>query len=321
MTTPVYDAPNVGLTGNVVSVDWYRADPRRIYRYLRTVVQARLISDKMLTGRVNLTGTGAGIYEVSEGIYAVDDPQVIAPLTEYPIVSSGRPTLAQVKPVKRGFREEHSDEAASHTTSVVVFERKLRKMANSLVRQQDTLNLSAIASLVTQTQAATSGTWDAANKAGDPFLDVELGAAQIDELDMGYSMDTIACRPSTFAYAVSRAAIMNFLPRETAGNIITAGINNVRIGNYTWWKTTHMPSGVQAIGLDSTMLGSLAYEEIPSQSGPRWIGSAGDDNSGGVQVQVLGEPNVDGITTKSRIVRAPMVQEPNAAIVFTGIRS
>lgn len=321
MTTPVYDAPGVGVNGNNVTVDWYRSDPRRIYRVLRTIVQARLIGDKLLTGRVDLTGTGSGIYEVAEGIYANEDGAIIAPLTEYPLVSSGRPTLAQIKPLKRGFREEHSDEAAAHTDSTRVYTTKLRKMANSLIRQQDTITLSAIASLVTQTQAATSGPWDAANKAGDPFLDVELGAAQIDELDMGYAMDTMVCRPSTFAYAVSRAAVMNYLPREQAGNVLTSGINNVRIGNYTWWKTTHMPTGVQAMGLDSTMLGSQAFEEIPSQAGPAWIGSAGDLASGGVQVQVLGEANVDGITTKSRIVRAPMVQEPNAAIVFTGVRT
>lgn len=321
MTTPVYDAPPVLVNGNQISVDWYRADPRRIYRLLRTIVQARLVSPKLLTGRVDLTGTGAGIYEVAENIYANDDAPALAPLTEYPLVSSGRPTLAQIKPVKRGFREEHSDEANAHTSSTLLFQRKLRKMANSLIRQQDTLNLSAIASLVTQTQAATSGAWDQANKAGDPFLDVELGAAQIDELDMGYSMNTVVCRPSTFAYAVSRAAVLNYLPREQAGNVLLSGINNVQIGNFTWWKTTHMPPGVQAMGVDSTMLGSLAYEEIPAQSGPAWIGSAGDDASGGVQVQLLGEPNVDGITVKSRVVRAPMVQEPGAGIVFTGIRT
>jgi hypothetical protein len=58
------------LSGQKVTVDWLMNNPVVIYRTLRTLVQQRLIGDKLLTGRVDLTGSGSAVFGVSEGIFA-----------------------------------------------------------------------------------------------------------------------------------------------------------------------------------------------------------------------------------------------------------
>ena len=50
-TGTLYDFPNPTVSGQNISVDRYLSDPLRVYRALRTLVQQRLIGDRLLTGR------------------------------------------------------------------------------------------------------------------------------------------------------------------------------------------------------------------------------------------------------------------------------
>lgn len=312
-----YDLPIPTINGTAITVDWLRADPRRIYRLLRTLVQQNLIGWRLLSGRVDLTGTGFGIYEVSESIFANQNGQIVRPLTQYQLADFGTPTLADVKPDKNGLRFEISDEDAAHNRIDDVM-RKLRKTANRLTFQNDALALAAVASAVVKTQAASNGAWDAdgTGVSGNPFLDAALASASIEEENQGYSADTVAVTPTLFAYAVSRAAILNFMPRESASNIIQTGGNAVRIADKTWVKTTNMPSGVDGVVLDSTMLGSMAFERL----GGGYQGDPSDPNDG-VESKQWREQGIDGLNVQARIVRAPMVQEPNSARILTGVSS
>ena len=71
---------------------------------------------------------------------------------------------------------------------------------------------------------------------------------------------------------------------------------------------------MNAVVLDSTMLGSMAYESLGG-------GYQGDpsDMASGVESKRYREEGVDGVTVQARIVRAPMVQEPNSARIVTGV--
>ena len=312
-----YDLPIPTVNGTAITVDWLRNDPRRIYRLLRTLVMQRLISWRLLTGRVDLTGTGFGIYEVTESIFAALNGSVVRPLTQYGLVQTGDPTLATVKPDKVGLRSIISDEDTAHNRIDKVV-RDLVKIANTLVFQNDGLALAAIASGVTKTTPASNGAWnaDGTGTSGNPFLDVELAAASIEEENQGYDADMVAVTPTLFAYAISRAVILNYMPRESADNIIRTGGNNVPIAGKTWVKTTNMPSGVNGIVLDSTMLGSLAYERLGG-------GYQGDpaDAQAGVESKRYREEEIDGVVVQARIVRAPMIQEPNSARILTGVKN
>jgi hypothetical protein len=303
-----YPVPTVN--GTAVTVDWLLNSPKLIYRILRTLVQQQLVSQRLLTGRVDLTGSGFGIYEISESIFTAQNGSIVRPLSQYPTTTAGVPVLATVRPDKTGLKEIFSDEVIAHGRIDKVM-RDLTKIANSLAFQADGVALAAIASLVVKTVTVT-GTWDGTTNA-DPFQDVLLADASVNEEKQGYNVDTVVTTPTKFAYAISSAVKRGILPREAVGNVATSNINNIRIANQTWLKTTNMPPGVTALAADSSMLGSLAYERLGG-------GYQGDpaDMSSGVETKKYRIDDSDGVTVQARIVRAPMVQEPNSARIFTG---
>jgi hypothetical protein len=305
-----YDVPIPTQSGTTITVDWLRNDPRRIYRLLRTLVMQNLVGWRLLSGRVDLTGTGFGIYEVSEQILSGLAGSIVRPLSQYPLTQTGTPSLATVRPDKTGLKTIISDEDVAHNRMDKVM-RDLKKIANQLTFQNDGLALAAIASAVTKSVTAVA-TWDGTN-AANPFLDVLLADAGVVSENQGYNVDTVVTTPTKFAYAISSALARGILPREAAENTATTNINNIRIANQTWLKTTNMPVGVTAIALDSSMLGSMAYERLGG-------GYQGDpsDMASGVESKRFRDEETDGTIVQARIVRAPMIQEPNSARVITG---
>lgn len=304
-----YDFPIPTINGQQITVGWLVAEPRRIYRLLNTLVQQRLIGHRLLTGRVDLTGTGAAIYEIAEAIFADSQSATVAPLAEYPLTTTTPGQLATVKPLKDGLKTIISDEAIAHNRIDKVM-RDLIKIANTLVFKADGLVLAAVASKVTQTQDVVA-TWT--DPAANPFIDISLAGAQIDEQNKGYAANVVALRPTAFVYAISRAAILNYMPREDANNIIASG-NMAQIAGLTFLKTTNMPTGVSAVVADSTMLGSIAFENL----GGGYTGSSNPDNQeGSVEVKRYRTEERDGLVTQSRLVRAPMIVEPNAAVLLS----
>lgn len=305
-----YDLPIPTVSGTTITVDWLRNDPRRIYRLLRTLVMQNLVGWRLLTGRVDLTGSGFGIYEVSEAIMTALSGSVVRPLSQYPLSQGAAPTLATVRPDKTGLKTLISDEDAAHNNIDKVM-RELKKIANRLTFQNDALALAAIASAVSKTIAAHA-TWDGTT-AADPLQDVLLADASVEEENQGYSVDTVVTTPTKFAFGVSSAVKQGILPREDANNAATNNINNIKIAGQTWVKTTNMPSGITVIALDSTMLGSMAFERLGG-------GYQGDpsDMASGVESKRIRDDETDSVIVQARIVRAPMVQEPNAGRVVTG---
>lgn len=300
-----YDFPGASVDGTKVTVEWLANDPRRIQRALNTLVQQRLIGDKVLTGRVDLTGTGSVVYETGEAIMVEDDPEAVNPLTEYPLVDGTDPTLATLKLAKRGLKTIISDEMIAHNR-IDTLMRRLRKIANRLVFYQDGATLSAVASKVTQTSSPTNK-WNTAD--GNPFVDIGLAGATIDEQNKGYAANFVALTPTLFVYAISRAAVLDYMPRETANNIIATG-NMAQIAGVTYLKTTNMPSGVDGLVGDSSMLGSQSYERL---------GGGYQGRAGGVETKRFRDENIDGVVVQARIVKSPMIMEPDAAVKLTGL--
>lgn len=303
-----YPVPTVD--GTAITVDWLLADPRRIYRLLRTLVMQRLVGWRLLSGRVDLTGSGFGVFEVSENIFSAQQGSIVRPLSQYPLTDAGVPVLGTVRPDKTGLKSIFSDEVIAHGRIDKVM-RDLIKIANRLAFQNDGVALAAVASLVTKTITAHA-TWDGTTSA-DPFQDILLADASVDEENQGYSVDVVVTTPTKFAYAISSAVKQGILPREAAANAATSNINNIQLANQTWLKTTNMPSGVTAIAADSTMLGSMAYERLGG-------GYQGDpaDMASGVETKKYRVEDSDGVAVQARIVRAPMVQEPNSARIIQG---
>lgn len=306
----LYDFPAPSLSGQNLTVDRYLKDPVRIYRALRTLVMQRLIGDRLLTGRVNLTGTGSGVYEIAEAILPDFMPLVVPPLDEYPLTTFTPGTPAQVIPVKWGQAFEMSDKVIAHAR-IDLLRRNLVKVANRLITNSDTITLAAIASLVTQTQGATNGAWGTAGST--PFLDVELAIAQVDSLNLGYNIDTLVLTPIKWANLLGSASTLANASREGSNTIQATG-NMFQFAGLTIWKTTNMPAGWLGLVCDSTQLGSQAYEDLGDPGEVGYVGTPGAVESASYPLK-----GRDGRRVQARIVKAPMVQEPGAAVRLTGI--
>jgi hypothetical protein len=299
-----YPAGPPSINGQSITVDRLTSSPVYIYRLLRTLVQQRLIGDKLLGGRVDLTGSGSVIYEIAETIFADLPAEKVKALMEYPLTTDTPGTPAVASPDKWGLATEISDEMIARNRMDLAL-RKLIKLANRIVFQFDALALSAIGSAVTQTQAATAA-WNTTN--ADPLADILLAAAQVDTLNQGYVIDTVALTPTLFARLITASKVIDRAPREGDGSILSTG-NMVQIAGLDIWKTTNMPPGVSAMVVDSTQLGSIAYENL----GGGYQGSPLD-----VESKNIRKDTQDGWRIQARKVAVPMVQEPAAAVKITG---
>jgi hypothetical protein len=314
MPDTTYDFAIPTVSGQSITLPWLVADPRRIYRLMNTLVQRFLIGHKVLAGRVDLTGTGSAIYEISEAILADLSSATVSPLGQYPMTATTPGVLAAIKPLKDGLDSLISDEDIAHNRIDKVM-RDLVKIANTLVLKADGLVMAAVASQVTTTVAAGAAlTVSTAN----PFRDAMLTKAAIIGQNKGYNPDTVVCSFVQFAYAISSAPVLAGMPRETASNILANG-NMAKIADLTWVATNNGPTN--PLVLDSTMLGSLAFEELGGNyQGSARPPAATDDNpaSSGVETKRWREEAVDGVRFRGRLVRAPMIQEPLAAAFITG---
>lgn len=302
-----YPAPPPTVSGQTIAVSYLMGQPKLLQRLLRTLVQQRLVGDKILTGRVDLTGSGAAIFEVSESIFVPQSAEKVDPLMEYPLTTEGLPTLSTVATDKWALATEVSDEAIARNRWDVVM-RKLLKLSNRIVFQFDSMVLSAVGSAVTQTRPA-SAAWDSAN--ADPFLDVLLGGADVDTLNQGYTTNVVLLTPIYFARLLAAAKILDRLPREGADNPILTG-RMIQIAGMTFIKTTNMPPGVNVLPIDSQQFGSIAYENL----GGGYNGDPADVT--GVESKVIRKDENDGFRIQARKVQVPMIQEPNAATKITG---
>lgn len=303
-----YSPPTPTLSGGKITVEYLMHNPVILYRLLRTLVQQRLVGNRLLTGRVNLTGSGSAVFETGEPIMVDDDPAVVDELGEYQLVDSEGATTSIATSLKRGFGSLVSDENVARNRIDIV-NRKLLKLANRIVFNHDSLMLSAIGTAVTQTQAAAAA-WNTAG--ADQFLDILLSDAKVDELNMGYSVDSVVSTPTKWAYLVSRLAKLGALPRETADNVIATG-SIVEVAGKSIMKSTNLPSGVSVMVADSLQLGSIGWEDL----GGGYMGDPA--NPLDIEFKRIRLDESDGWKLQTRKTGVPMVQEPNAAVIVTGV--
>lgn len=298
-----YPAQPATISGQLITVDRLVNSPTLVQRMLRTLTEQRLVGDRILTGRVNLTGTGAANYEISESNMAANLAEQVAALMEYPMTTDAAATSAIAAASKWGLATEIADELVARNR-IDLAARKLIKLANRIAFGFDALVLSAVGSAVTQTSAATAA-WSATT--ADPFADITLAASVVDSLNQGYEVDTVLATPTRWARLVAAAKIIERLPRETNDSLLLTG-RLVTIAGMNIWKTTNLPSGVDVMVLDSRQLGSIGYEEL---------GGGYQGGADGVQTKRIRKDENDGWRIHGRRVGVPMVQEPGAAVKIT----
>ncbi|MFD6565381.1 hypothetical protein [Micromonospora profundi] len=294
-------APTV--SGDNITVNRLVNSPVLIQRALRTLAQMRLVGDKILTGSVDLTGTGAVNYEVSEAIMAASLAERIDDLMEYPLSAEPSAVSQMAAAENWGLSTLISDKLVARNR-VDIVNRKMIKLANRIAFGFDSLILSAVASAVSQTSPATAA-WNSTS--ADPFADITLGAAVVDSLNQGYEVDTVLATPTRWARLIASAKIIERAPRESNDSLLLTG-RLARIAGLNIWKTTNMPAGVDVMLIDSRQLGSIGWED----QGGGYLGGAD-----GVQSKRIRLEENDGWKIQGRRIGVPIVQEPGAAVKIT----
>jgi hypothetical protein len=292
------------LSGDTLTISRFLNNPTAVSRRLRTIGENRFIADVLLSGRVE----GSSIlYETDESIYTADAPEVVAPGAQYPRTLSPTGTAAVANPVKWGQEVPITDEEVGRFRGQAV-ERNLQKVINYLVLTVDSTALAVITSAVTQSVAATA-VWDAAG--ANPLLDLLRAKATIRALNKGYDPDVVAVDDFAFAYIMGNLNMLATMARESGTTVSMSGDLPVLAGLQIL-PTPNLPTAGTAIVVDSSALGALGYENIPS---PEYQGPAD-------AIQSLTRRNPAG--NDEWLVRArrsvvPFVQETGAGCKITGM--
>ncbi|WP_292603654.1 hypothetical protein [Nocardioides sp. REDSEA-S30_B4] len=304
---------NPTLNGQQVTLHHLMNAPLVIQRRLNELVHRRMVGGRLLTGRVDATGSGSAIFQASQPIFANDNAQRLTELSEYPLTDDSEAAPSIVSTDKWGLAGIISDEAIARNR-LDAFNQKMSRLANTVVWGFDSIALSAIATTVLESTDAAA-VWGTAS--ADPLLDVMLAKAAIDEEDAGYEADTIVATPTKWAQLVAATKVLEASPREAADSNVLSG-NMIRFAGLNILKTNHLPGGKEVMVLDSQALGSVVWEDRGGRGGP--AGWMGDPSSvAGCETRVFRPEGIDGYRIEVRKVQVPWVQEPSAARFIDGV--
>ena len=305
---PTYPVAAPTLANDILTINRFLNSPTMVQRRMREIVDQQFVADQILTGKIEASG-GAISYGVSESIYSDRDPAAVNPGAEYDRALTPDGAAALAKTTKYGQDVPLTDEKIGRERGRGV-DQVLKKSVNRTVRFTDTITLAAVSASVTQTQAATAS-W-ATTATADPLLDVLLAQATLEDLGEGYNADIVVLTKILAARLAANSKILAQLPREDRATIERGGaltmFGDLRVIAV---PAARMPPGVTAIVADSSQLGSMGWENIPSQeyTGP----------PDGIQTWIRRDPTAnDQYLVRNRRVFVPIVQEPNAAIKITG---
>lgn len=302
-----YPAAPPTLSGDLETISRLLQFPTYIRRRLRTFQELRFVSDQILTQRFRSAG-GAVLYEQSEAILTDRPVQAVSPGAEYPMANTPTGTAAVAAVQKWGQAVDLTDEEIIRNVyGQDAVDRKLRKVVNTVIKQVDGVALAAVASAVTQTQAATAA-WSNINAAGSTKLyDILAAVATINGLNQGYNADTLLCNDLKYAQVMADQTVQAALKREDSNNPIYTGKID-RLSGLTVVVSPNLPTSDVWV-LDSTQLGGMA-DEVEGT-----LGYSVDEM--GIQVKSTRIEKQDKWEMWGRRKTVPVVQEPGAAIRIT----
>ena len=206
------------LTGDVETINRFLQSPFLIQRALNTLAQNRFIADVLLQARVPATG-GAILFEQSENIFADQTPEAIQPGAEYPLsgIGTGPALIAAVR--KWGMDAIVTDEAIHTPADEPRRPGPHPKPVNSVVKQVDSVAMTAIGAAVTQTSAAAAH-WDTSTtliRRSPPLV------AGIHALNQGYDPDTVVVSDTVGGFLTGNDKLLSLCPVSGSTEPIYAG--------------------------------------------------------------------------------------------------
>lgn len=286
-------------------VHQFLASPGLVARKLQEITDLSFVSDYLLRGTSDATGTGAVVVEEDESLFADAASEEITPGGEYPLAAVAEAAASLVALRKRGVDTELTDERIARSPRDELA-RKLQRLANTIIRDFDAYTSGIVASKVTQTH--TGAAWSSGSVIIDDTL---MAAAKIEELELGYTPNTVVLKPTHYAKVSSLLIAANVLPRE-AGNPLLSGARSFEYMGLTWVKSMYSPF-TDPFVVDAENLGGIASENIGSP------GYASTER--GVEVKTWrpsGRDDNDSWLLRARRVAVPYVTAPKAGIRITG---
>lgn len=280
--------------------------PTLVAKRIAELVDQKFIADFLLSGRFSATGGGV-FYETGEEIFAADSPEAIAPGGEYPVTPLTRGEIAAAKTVKWGLDTEIYDEAIARLGQNTL-DRALTKLANSVIRNVDSVAWAVIASKVTDTHAA-AGAWTSVAAVVESLL---AAKANREDLALGLDPDIVALSGPQYAKVMGLFVSAGVLPREQ-GNPIVNGTLPQSIMGFTWVTSPHI-TGSDPWLVDNEQLGGMADEDLQS---PGYV-RAGVFGIEAKTPRLTGDDDRDGYRPRARRVTVPVVLEPKAGLRITG---
>jgi hypothetical protein len=299
-----YPAAGPSLTGDLLTISRLLQSPAAIGRRLRDFRDLRFISDQILTQRFRSQG-GAVVYEQSESQLTDRAVESVAAGSEYPYANLPTGVAAVAQIVKWGQKVALTDEEINRSVYAgQALNRSLRKVVNTIIKQVDTVTLSAVASAVTATQAA-SAVWSTTSNI---LVDVLNAKAVIVGLNLGYMPDTLLLSDAKYAILMGNDKVTNAWARETTNNPVYTG-EVQRLAGLNIIVSPNLPTADPWV-IDSQQLGGMADERDAAP------GYAVSD----MGIEVLSDriTNKDKWDLQGRRKTVPVVQEPGAAVRITG---
>jgi hypothetical protein len=305
-----YPAAAPTLSGDTLSISRFLQNPAALQRRLRNFRDLRFVADQILTGRYRSTG-GAVLYEMSEPSVTDRTLESVGAGAEYPFANLPPGTAAVAAIQKWGQKVRLTDEEISRNAYAgSAVDRSLQKVVNSIIKQVDTVTMSAVASAITANGAVGGGVAWSTVATAKPLTDILLAVAAIRGLNLGYNPDTLVLSDTAYVYLMVNDAVAQLRQRETTTNPVYTG-NIETVAGLTVLVTPNLPVTTTAIVLDSTQLGGMADE---MDGAP---GYAVSDLA--VQVKSIRLDGNDAYDLQGRRKTVPIVQEPGAGYRITGV--
>lgn len=301
-----YPYPVRAKTLTAAEVQEFLRRPALVARRLQEFTDLSFLTDYLLKGSADATGTGAVLVEREGSLFVDGEPEVVAPDGEYPYVGAADVGADQIPVAKRGFRHVLTDEKIKRSPND-----ELRKFfvraSNTMIRNFDSFGRAVIASLATDTMAG--GAWTD----GKRIVKDVLGAvANREELERGVAATAVVLKPTQYAVVAGELIGANLMPRE-AGNPLLTGARSFSYMGLTWVKSLYSPWSNPTV-VDVENLGGVATEDIGSPDFSR-SGAAGDRT--GIEVKTKRNDR-DGWDITIRRVATPYVTGTKAAVQITG---
>lgn len=199
------------VSGSIISLDTLLQEPTRITAYLSDITLQNFFADKIFMAAGGVSG-GSLIYNqiTYNDLYPTRDVANVAPGSEFPNLTSTRPTPLVAVPEKFGGKFAVTDEERDRNDPSVVQMQGIKVM-NAITRKLNQRAITALTASLAQTGGATTmvgNNWASTITGGAsqttnqqwPAADFAKAQLLADQTELGYTFDTWIVNPQEKAH-------------------------------------------------------------------------------------------------------------------------